>query len=1108
VNLSATIRFPKLQARSCALTATIVGVLVLIGWDLNIPSLKSVFPGLVTMKANTALGMVLSGSVLALLSRKAIADPTRLAVRFLGLALLVVGGLSLGEDIFGWNLAMDQWLFKDLSDSIESSNPGQMSPATAFVFVVLGSTTILASHKKLSGLCVAAISALCSVVIAIGCISIFGYLLSGLFNIQFWNYTGMAIHTAAVFIVLGFGFLDIAQRKGDGLVWSLDKLTAAGFLIGAISLVASSAESNNYTRRLVTAASWVAHTQEVLKEIQKIESGLAALGTSQREFVNSGVERSLDAFEQAKDSFKLNISSVRRLTSDNQSQQHRLDRLELLIAERIKLGREIIAARREYGMPGAEQLIINGTVTASTVRIRKQIQDMEDEEYALLMQRQKTQESITKTTFLLLPLGVFLSLTVLSLGLFFLNAGLSERKRLERANILLAAIVESSEDAIVGKDLQGIVTSWNGGAEKVFGYAVSEMVGSPISLLIPQDRIQEETEILRRIRLGENVHHFETVRQKKNGNLIDVSVTVSAIRDLTGRVIGASKVARDITDRKRAELRLKLQYAVTAVLAEGDSQERTNQKILETLALSLGWDLGELWIADRKNQVLRCAEIWYPNSTGFRDFANLTRSTTFSLGDGLPGAVWASRRPEWCADIANDPRCLRQGPASRLLLREWIGFPIELHREILGVIGFFSAKSRAPDVELLSTMGAIGSQLGQFIEAKQQAEQFRQAQKMEAIGTLAGGIAHDFNNILSGIVGYTELMRMDNSLSSRLDKYADEVMKAGARATKLVRQILLFSRHEQAKREVIQLRPVIEEAVKFLRATIPSTIEFKMELSADISPVLADSTQIHQIVMNLCTNASHAMSERPGRLEVRLEQFTVDTFIAGANSDLRSGQYVRLSVEDTGHGMDLATQRRIFDPFFTTKGPGAGTGLGLSVVHGIVKSHDGAITVKSQLGQGTTFQLYFPAHAEVENIVTTDAVIPVGRGQQILFVDDEKPLALLGQIILENLGYKVESIISVKEALTLVEANPTRFDLVITDLAMPEISGIDFAKKLMEIRPDLPVILATGYTASLTNESVQKMGIVKLLLKPHSTRSLGIAANEILGASSRGRFIC
>jgi CheY-like chemotaxis protein len=277
-----------------------------------------------------------------------------------------------------------------------------------------------------------------------------------------------------------------------------------------------------------------------------------------------------------------------------------------------------------------------------------------------------------------------------------------------------------------------------------------------------------------------------------------------------------------------------------------------------------------------------------------------------------------------------------------------------------------------------------------------------------------------------------------------------------------------------------------------------------MEFSADISPVLADSTQIHQIVMNLCTNASHAMSERPGRLEIRLEQFTVDTSIAGANLELRSGQYVRLSVSDTGHGMDPATQRRIFDPFFTTKGPGAGTGLGLSVVHGILKSHDGAITVKSQVGEGTTFQLYFPAHAEIEKIVTTDAIIPVGHGQLILFVDDEKPLALLGQIILENLGYKVESFTSVKEALKLVEGNPTRFDLVITDLAMPEISGIDFSAKIREIRPDLPVILATGYTASLTNEIVQKMGIMRLLLKPHSTRSLGIAANEALHASSRG----
>jgi PAS domain S-box-containing protein len=1105
LNLFAKFSLPRLPVRFCAFAATTIGILVLIGWALDISGLKSVFPGLVTMKANTALGIVLCGLALALLTRPKISDPARYFAGLLGLVSIFLGSLSLSEDILGWDLGIDQWLVKDLPASIESSSPGRMSPATAFAFLLLGSTLILASARELRGLRAAAVSALSAVVVAIGCMSISGYLLSGLFNFHFWNYTGMAVHSALVFILLGFGFLDLVRRKGDGPVWSLDRLTTAGFLIGVISLVSSSGESNNHTSKLVEAASWVAHTQEVLKDIEKIEFDVAALGSSQREFVNSGIERSLGGFEQAKASLKLDLSSVRRLTTDNQSQQRRLDRLELLIAERIKLGREIIAARREQGLAGAEQMITNGTTTTSTVAIRKLIQDMEDEEYSLLAKRQKTQGAIITTTFLLLPLGAFLSLTILSLGLFFLNAGLSERKRLERTNSLLAAIVESSDDAIVGKDLKGIVTSWNAGAETVFGYAASEMIGRPISLLIPQDRIHEEIEILDRIRLGKNVHHFETVRQRKDGDLIDVSVTVSPIKDLDGRVMGASKVARDITDRKRADLRLNLQYAVTAVLAEGDSLERTNQKILETLALGLRWDLGELWVVDRNTQVLRCAEIWYPNSTGFRDFANLTRSMTFSLGKGLPGHVWESKQPEWCADIINDPRCARQGPASRLQLREWIGFPIELHKEILGVIGFFSAKSRAPDPELLSTMGAIGSQLGQFIEARQQAEQFRQAQKMEAIGTLAGGIAHDFNNILSGIVGYTELMKMDNSLSPRLDKYADEVMKAGGRATKLVRQILLFSRHEQAKREVIQLGAVVEEAVRFLRATIPSTIEFKVELPSNISPVLADSTQIHQIVMNLCTNASHAMSERSGRLEVRLEQFTVDTFIAGANSDLRSGQYVRLSVSDTGHGMDPATQSRIFDPFFTTKAPGVGTGLGLSVVHGIVKSHDGAITVKSQLGEGTTFQLYFPVHSEVENVVITDTAAPIGHGQQILFVDDEKPLALLGQIILENLGYRVESTTSVHQALALVEANPTRFDLIITDLAMPEISGIDFAKRLIEIRPDLPVILATGYTASLTNESVQKMGMKKLLLKPHSTRSLGTAAYEVLEASSRAR---
>jgi PAS domain S-box-containing protein len=383
--------------------------------------------------------------------------------------------------------------------------------------------------------------------------------------------------------------------------------------------------------------------------------------------------------------------------------------------------------------------------------------------------------------------------------------------------------------------------------------------------------------------------------------------------------------------------------------------------------------------------------------------------------------------------------------------------------------------------------------------------QFREAQKLEAIGTLAGGIAHDFNNILTAINGFAELARLTAADNHAACEHIDSVLTATWRAASLVRQILAFSRREEQQRHPIQLDQVMAEPLKLLRATIPSIIEFDVALAPALPSVLADTTQIHQVVINLGTNAWQAMKPRAGRLQVRLEKVAVDSLAAEANPHLRPGDYVRLSVTDTGHGMDLETQAHIFEPFFTTKLPGEGTGLGLSVVHGIVVGHDGAITVYSEPGRGTTFHVYFPAHgAESVEKAAKMVEVPLGRGERVLFVDDEKPLALLGQKMLERLGYKVESISSVVAALERVRAHPRDFDLVITDLTMPVMTGTDFAAELLALRPDLPIVLTTGFNASLTSARLRELGIRELLLKPHSLQSLGAAVHRVLAESKAG----
>jgi signal transduction histidine kinase len=376
--------------------------------------------------------------------------------------------------------------------------------------------------------------------------------------------------------------------------------------------------------------------------------------------------------------------------------------------------------------------------------------------------------------------------------------------------------------------------------------------------------------------------------------------------------------------------------------------------------------------------------------------------------------------------------------------------------------------------------------------------QVQQAQKMESIGQLAGGIAHDFNNILSAIVGNLYLAKADIADPAAAVSHLEEISLAAQRATELVNQILTFSRQGKQDRVPIKLNHVVIEALKLLRASVPASIRIQTELT-ETPAVLANAGAIHQLIMNLGTNAWHAMRDQQGELKVEMCMMEVDEDFAKTHPDLHAGRYVQLSVSDTGSGMDPMTLKRIFDPFFTTKPVGQGTGLGLAVVHGIMKSHDGGIWVYSQPGEGTTFHLYFP-------VIETEAVIhavetkpiPRGNGERILFVDDEVMLASLGKRVLELLGYHVTAKTSPLEALAAVRAEPDAFALVITDLTMPGMDGGRLGSQLLLIRPELPIIITTGYSRSMTAELAAELGFRQLLHKPSTARTLGEAVHNAL----------
>ena len=383
-------------------------------------------------------------------------------------------------------------------------------------------------------------------------------------------------------------------------------------------------------------------------------------------------------------------------------------------------------------------------------------------------------------------------------------------------------------------------------------------------------------------------------------------------------------------------------------------------------------------------------------------------------------------------------------------------------------------------------------------EKKLLQEKLLQAQKMEAIGTLAGGIAHDFNNILGAIIGYAEIARDDTPPGSAVTNSLDKVLEASQRAVGLVKQILAFSRQEKIEHIPLQLTSIVKEATKLLHSSIPSTIEIRSEINVATRLILADPTQIHQILMNLCTNAYHAMEHSGGIIQITLKDCELSQEDLHQHPNLKPANFVELSVSDTGSGIAPDIWGRIFDPYFTTKGVGKGTGMGLSIVHGIVTSYGGFITSENNQGGGTVFRVYFPA-VDKEMLPEAKSVKATPQGSEhILFVDDETMLAGLGKAMLEQLGYSVTACTSGQNAWNTFKNQPDRFDAVVTDQTMPGLTGIDLASQILQIRPDLPIILCTGYSTLIGEEQAKAAGVKGFAMKPLSKKVIATLLREVI----------
>lgn len=605
-------------------------------------------------------------------------------------------------------------------------------------------------------------------------------------------------------------------------------------------------------------------------------------------------------------------------------------------------------------------------------------------------------------------------------------------------------------------DREGRITAANRAAAKLFGYRPRNLLGVALTELIPDWRPLQRNE-------GGESPRPRATRRRGTGRRLDGAPFLLRYSQLLVEADSALWTLVSVSARR----------PTIAAQESGASDQHSSEARLRA-AVKAG-RIGT-WIWDLKNHT-----VWWDDAM-YELFGRRRQEAV------LPSAAMTKFvHPEDQQWVAAQLTAFLESDAEEFSQE----FRIQRRDKALQWIAVSGRIERDEQGRAVRLIGATTE-----VTARKVAEEsLRHAQKIEALGTLAGGIAHDFNNILLAIAGNTRLAIAELPVDHPVQQGLAEIATATARASDLVNRILTFSRQGESRREVISLQPAVEEAVKLLRATLPAMIDIRSHFATHLPAARADATQIYQIVINLLANSAHAIGdERAGVITVELDEVSL------AQSDilmpeLKAGRYVRLSVSDTGCGMDKATLDRAFDPFFTTKPQGRGTGLGLSVVHGIVRNHEGAVLVSSEPGRGSTFRLYFPA-VDAPPALAKPASQSVeqqsrGEGRRVMYIDDEEALVFLMSRVLQSAGYHVTGFSNPEQALQVLHERAKDFDVVVTDLSMPGMSGFHLARAIKELRADLPVVVTSGYVRPEDRETAREIGVYELVLKPDTVEELG-----------------
>ncbi len=636
----------------------------------------------------------------------------------------------------------------------------------------------------------------------------------------------------------------------------------------------------------------------------------------------------------------------------------------------------------------------------------------------------------------------------------------SDRKRNELALTKSGLIVESTSDAIITTDPDGAITLWNSGAENLYGYKPEEVIGKSVKILYKEEDLHILTRMMDDLLAGKELKNLEVTCIDKKGRDVNILLSLMTLKDEYGNVVELVGFTKDISALKQYEQQILME------------KEKLEQYLDLAGVVFVALDPeGDVSLINKKG----CELLGYDHKE-------------------IIGKNWFDHFiPQW----------LKQElmPVSQQLLSGDVGSAKYYENPILTrsgeerLIAWHNNVLTDPDGRVIGHLSA-----GEDITEKKELEaKLQQAQRMESIGTLAGGIAHEFNNILSIIVGNNELIMEDLPESSLSRENTEEIRIAGLRARDIVKQLLTFSRQDNVAKEPIDVRSVVKDSIKLIRATTPANFDIQDRLSKDCFPIKANATQINQVLINLCSNAIDALPVSGGRVDIVLENADISSPADPSAPGAAPGKYVRLAVADNGSGMNANTLNRIFEPYFTTKEMGKGSGIGLAVVHGIVENHRGTITCDSTMGEGSRFTIHFPAHdGQIKgNGIIEESALPVGH-EKILYVDDEPGIAKLGRIHLTGLGYDAVSTTDPAEALAWIKEDPLRFDLVISDVAMPMIPGDELIRQVLTLRPDMPAIICTGYSERMSESDARELGVAAFLMKPLDKSELAVKVRQVL----------